>query len=653
MKYLPVIFAFCLISDLLSSQETERKVLMQIAGDTITAEEFIRMYRKGSDTFNLKDFENYLDQFIVFKLKVADAVSRGYDTTKSFRNELSGYRNQISLNYLTDREVKEQIIRKAYERLLKEIDAWHILVACPPDKSSEDTLAAWNKTLEIKARIAGGEPFEKVARSVSDDPSVRLNGGHLGYFTAFQMITPFEDAAYNLKKGMISEPVRTPYGYHLIMVADIRPSKGRIKVAHIMRSVPPNSDPAVDRAAEDTIKKVHRQLLAGASFSEMARKYSDHRETAQKGGELNWFGAGEISTDFAEAAFSLKNDGDFTGPVRTIYGWHIIKRLETKPPPSWEEARSILESKLNESWLNAEAQKSFVNKLKKEYNFSLNNRAMNWFLSNTDTLIIKGLKKYDRKSIPAEPLCYYARHSVTSSEFAAFIERKSAPGIEEDPETYLRKMLDSYISDHILNYENSVLESKFPDFRLLMKEFHDGILLFDISQDKVWNKAAEDSAGLRQFYESRKDKYPGEQMLEGRICILERSGQHKKFYKEFMKNRKYPDTEKRMIKKISPGNDSLLKVYKGTFPVTDPRLPAGIKPEKGITKYYSGNFPAVVEISDVPERKPLPFEKVRDELIPLYQEWLEKEWIEQLRKSFTVRIDNDVLSEIKKLLSDV
>lgn len=650
---MPVILALTILPDLLSSQDIGSKVLMMVAGDTITAAEFIRMYRKSSDTFNLKEFENYLDQFVVFKLKVADAVEKGYDTTKSFRDELRGYRNQISSNYLSDSDVKEKILRQAYQRLMTEIDAWHILVACPPESKPEDTLAAWTKTLEIKARITGGEPFEKVARSVSDDPSVRFNGGHLGYFTAFQMITPFEDAAYKMRKGEISGPVRTPYGYHLIMVSDIRPSKGKIRVAHIMRSVPPNSDPSVDRMAEDTIKSVYRQLLAGASFSEMAKKYSDHRESAQRGGELNWFGAGEISTDFAEAAFSLKADGDITAPVRTIYGWHIIKRLEIKPPPTWEEARNTLEDRISGSWLKAEAERSLVRKLKAEYNYSLNHRAMNWFMENTDTLIVKGYNKFDKKMIPPGPLCTYAGQSISSAEFAKFIESKAAKSISEEPAAFLQKMFDFYLSDHILNYENSVLESKYPEFRLLMKEFHDGILLFDISQDKVWNRAVEDTAGLKQFYEHHKTEYPGQQLLEGIICILEQKGMEKKFYKEFMKYRNAPDMEKKLLKRISPASDTLLKVVKGTFPASDPRLPADLKPEKGITKYYAGEFPAVADIKDLQERKPLPFEEVKDELIPHYQEWLEKDWIEQLRGSFTVKIDNVVLSEIKKMFSDV
>ncbi len=224
------------------------------------------------------------------------------------------------------------------------------------------------KSSGIRERIIEGEPFEQVARGSSDDPSVKFNGGNLGYFTVFQMIMPFEDAAYSLKKGAISRPVRTPYGYHIIKVTDRRPSKGKIKVAHIMKASPPDTDEKAAKDAENEINRIYNMLLDGASFKELAEKYSDHKESAKNGGELNWFGAGEIISDFSEAAFSLKDTGNYTKPVRTIYGWHIIKLIDRKAPVSFEESRSYLESKINQSYLNSISKKSFVDKLKKSIN---------------------------------------------------------------------------------------------------------------------------------------------------------------------------------------------------------------------------------------------------------------------------------------------
>ena len=221
------------------AQDWNNKVLMTVDGIKIQSGEFIRMYKKSLEPGAKTDIDNYLQQYILFKQKVADAISEGLDTTRAFRTELNGYRNQLAQNYLTDNKAKELLLRKAYERSLTEINGWHILITIPPEASAEDTLKAWQKATHIRERILNGESFEQVARGTSDDQSVKINGGNLGYFTIFQMIMPFEDAAYALKKDAISNPVRTPYGYHIIRVTGKRPSKGRIKVAHIMKAAPP------------------------------------------------------------------------------------------------------------------------------------------------------------------------------------------------------------------------------------------------------------------------------------------------------------------------------------------------------------------------------------------------------------------------------
>ncbi len=362
------------------AQGLNDKTLMTTAGKAVPAGEFIRMFNKSSEPGNPSDVDDYLQQYIVFKLKVADAVQEGYDTTKAFRNELNGYRNQLAQNYLTDNQVKEKLLQKTYKRSLTEINAWHILVNCAPEAKPEDTLAAWQKAADVKERIIKGEPFEQVARGTSDDPSVKINGGNLGYFTVFQMIMPFEDAAYNLKKGAISNPVRTPYGYHIISIADKRPARGKILVAHIMKAAPPGTGEKEIKQAEDAINRIYEELQAGGSFSELAIKYSDHKESAANGGKLEWFGTGEIISDFSEAAFSIPDTGKYTRPVRTPYGWHIIKLLGRKPHGSFEETRSYLESKINQSYLNSLSKKSFIDKLKTEYKFRINQSAFKWFV---------------------------------------------------------------------------------------------------------------------------------------------------------------------------------------------------------------------------------------------------------------------------------
>jgi peptidyl-prolyl cis-trans isomerase SurA len=645
-------FILFLVPVICQAQGLNNKVLMTIGGNDVQSGEFIRMYKKSLEPGKSLDIDSYLQQYIVFKLKVADALKEGYDTTRAFRNELNGYRNQLAQNYLTDNQTKDKLLQKAYKRSLTEINAWHILIALPQEASPEDTLKAWEKASGIRERIIKGESFELVARGSSDDQSVKVNGGNLGYFTVFQMIMPFEDAAYTLRKGAISMPVRTPYGYHIIKVADKRPSKGRIKVAHIMKSAPPGTGENEAKQAEEEINAIYKKLQEGAPFKELAKKYSDHKESSVKGGELNWFGTGEIITAFSEAAFSLVDTGNYTKPVRTISGWHIIKLLDKKAPGTFEESRSFLESKINQSNLNSISKKSFVEQLKKEYKFRINQDAYNWFVENTDTLIIQGLKKYDRTNMPAGILYSFANQNYTSKEFANYIERRGSMIVTNDSLVFINRSIDTRVYDHILNYENSVLEKKYPEFRYLMNEFHDGILLFEISGNKVWNRVSEDSLGLLQYYEDHKNSYLTRRGINAKIYILKSFRGEKSLSSAYKKYSRKTDSDNRLIKKFNSKNDSLLIIKEGTWFIgEDPEIDK-LKWVTGSQSFYKDGFPSIILIKKVIDPVPLKFDEVQGEMMTGYQEYLESEWIIQLKGKYNVKIDNIVLDEVKKMLKN-
>ncbi len=539
------IILLCLFPPVCQAQELNSRILMTVGDKKIEAGEFIRMYKKSADPQSSLDIDSYVQEFISFKLKVADAVSEGDDTTQSFRNELTGYRNQLAENYLTDTQTRDKLLEKAYKRSLTEIKVWHILIAMPENPSPADTLKAWKKAIDVRERIVTGEPFESVARGTSDDKSVKINGGNLGYISAFQMIMPFEDAAYSLKPGTISMPVRTPYGYHIITVTDRRASKGRIKVAHIMKSVPPGTSDEDAKQAETDINNIYKMLNQGASFSELAKKYSDHKESALRGGELDWFGTGEIVSDFAEPAFALTDTGKYTKPVRTPYGWHIIKLLGRKPPGTFEESKPFLESKISQSYLESVNRKSFVEKLKKEYSFNINQETFNWFIINTDTLIIQGLKKFDTATIPEGNLYSFADINVTANDFADFVENKGFMVVTKDSSVFIHKLFDIKVTDDLINYENSRLEKKYPEFRYLVNEFHDGILLFAISGKKVWNKASNDSSGLKAYYEENKTKWLSRKGIEAKLYTLKvpnGDNQLQPAFKKYSDNPDFDDT---------------------------------------------------------------------------------------------------------------
>ena len=646
------LMVFLLFNAFSYAQTPDEKVLMTVADRKVEAGEFIRMYNKSLDPLNKTNLNDYLEQFIAFKLKVADAIEHGYDTTRAFREELNGYRNQLAQSYLTDPDIKEKLLRKAYQRSQSEVNASHILISCTPDASPEDTIRAYKKALDIRGRIIAGEEMGKVAKATSDDKSVLINSGNLGYFTVFQMITPFEEEANTLKPGAISMPVRTPYGYHSIKENYRRPSKGKIHVAHIMKAAPPGASEEAVKKAETEISNIYSRLRNGESFSELASAYSDHKESAANGGELNWFGAGEMISDFSEAAFAIKDTGDYTNPVRSVYGFHIIKLLGRKAPGTYEETKSYLESRLNQSNLISVGKKSFIDKLKKEYNFKINPPVYEWFVEQTDTLIIQGISKYDRKKIPSGNIYSYANQRLSAKDFADYLEKRSNMVITRNPQYYIDTSVESILSDDLLNYEKSVLEKKYPDFKYLMLEFHDGILLFDISSDKVWNRVQEDSAGLYGYYEQIKKNYLSEKSVSGNIYTLRESGGDKKLTSAYKKYSRKGDPDAKLVQKFNGKGDTLLTITRGKwFKGDDPDID-NITWSTGIHSFRKDGYPSIIDIKKVNSPEPLPFNEIQAEVISGYQDWLTDEWIRQLKESYTVKVDNLVFEEVKKIIGN-
>ncbi|HEX2922033.1 MAG TPA: peptidylprolyl isomerase, partial [Bacteroidales bacterium] len=466
----------------------------------------------------------------------------------------------------------------------------------------------------------------------------------------FQMITPFENAAYSLKKNEISKPVRTPYGYHIIKLADIRPSKGKVRVAHIMKNVPPGSDESIRKKAEEDINLIYEKLRSGIPFNKLASEYSDHKQTASKGGELEWFGTGEIISDFSEAAFSLKDTGTYSKPVLTPYGYHIIKLLEKRAPQSYDDIKPFLESRINKSYLNSVSKKSFIDKLKKEYNFNINRASFDWFVHNTDTLIIQGLKKYDRAIIPEGNIYYFKDQSLSNTGFANYIEKRGNIIDTRDSAAFITLTLETRSSDHLISFENSLLEKKNPEFRYLMNEFHDGILMFEVSADKIWNPVSEDTSRLIKYYEDNKSKYLSEPGIEAKIYTLREAGGQQTLTSFFKKYSRKSNYDALLLKKFNRKNDSLLVITEGRWFKGQDKTLDNLEWVTGNQPCIFNGFPSIVVINKLIDSVPIAFELVEENVVNSFQEYLENTWLKQLKERYTVKVDNSVLSEVKKKL---
>ncbi len=634
----------------LAAQEIGNNILLKVNETLISTNEFLWLYNKNNPESGRSNIDEYLELYTLLKLKIEEAKDQGLHLTESYKNELSSYRKQLAKGYLTDQSIKEELLQESYKRSNKEINAYHVLIRCAADASPGDTLQAWQKAMAIKERIRLGEPFMAVARGASDDPEARKNGGNLGYFTVFQTPIAFEDAVYNMKIGKLSNPVRTAHGYHIIKVQDIRPASGRVKVAHIMKVILSGNTNTQRKRAKAEIDSIYSLIQSGENFSELAIKYSDDKGSALSGGELPWFGVSKMPHEFSEVSFKLLRDGDISRPFLSIYGWHIVKRLDREAPLSYEEKRKILESEMSQSYLESISKQSFVDSLKTEYNFKLNRDNLEWFYSIADSSFRSGTYRWQDKNIPKGDLFTFASVSVSNIMFCDFISIMGKRAFSNDSIKYINTLLNLKSFDEVLQYENSILEDKYPEFAYLMSEFSDGILFFEISDKIIWSHLNGDSEGLKEYWESVKEEFMTEQSVEAEIYTIDKSYGRKKtlrLAKKIRKGLKAGAGKDAILAMGNSPNRNNIKELSESFSSGDNSIIDNIKLARGITTYRNSDGTHIVKISKVIEAEYLPYEEAIPLMIDDYQKKIELEWHKQLRDKFDVTINENTLRQIK------
>lgn len=640
-----VLIIFCMSTSIIIAQ---KDVVMTIDGQDVTLEEFEYIYKKNNrEQIITKDsLDNYLDLFVNFKLKVTEARNMGLDTNRSFISELNGYRKQLARPYLTDGDLLDDMVQESYERMNKEIKASHILVKCRPNSNPADTLKAYNKILKLRDRIMKGEDFEKVAKSKggSEDESVVQNGGNLGYFSAFQMLYPFESAAYNTKVGEVSQPVRTKYGYHIIKVVDSRKAQGELKVAHIMVQSK-NKDGFAD--AEMKANEIHDQLMNGAEFGDMALKYSDDTGSKKNGGELPWFGTGKMIPVFEDAAFKLKNNGDISKPVRSDNGFFIIKRLDYKPVADFKTVEKELKTKISRDARSEKTKDSFVQKMKMNYGYKLNESVVEEFRSRVDTGIYAGTLNIQNEEewnkILDMEINSLDGKSHKASELYEIIKKNKKRIKSDKPLVVFESNLKKFEDNVVLDYEDSRLEQKHSDFRLLMNEYRDGMLLFELTDEKVWSKAVKDTTGLENFYNQNKDKYKWEERVDATIYTCPNKKLAKKARKLVKKGKSLVEIES-IINQTSSLN---LQNKSGVLDKKKNEELELIKWQEGVSKVkpFQGQF-IFVDVDKIMPEEIKELSETRGPVTADYQKYLEDIWIKELRNKYSYTVNDEVLYKL-------
>ena len=632
-----------LILALLSLGLYSQDVLLEIEDDRISLEEFKHIFNKNNDNEEIdKEYlDEYIELFVNFKLKVKEAKSLGFDTVKTFVDELEGYRKQLARPYLRDDNFNDELFDEALDRIQYDINADHILININDENNDE----ALNKIKEIRKQILSGNiSFEDAAVKFSDDKSAIENKGNLGYFTAFMMVYDFETAAYNTAVGDISEPVKTKYGYHLLKINDIRKAVGERKVAHIMFKTGKNAKPDKIKDAKNKILETYNLLKNGDKFAEVAERFSEDRSTAVKGGILPPFGVGKMVPEFENQSFKLKKVGDFSEPFQTDYGWHIVMLIEDNPiivnDDLYLKVKTGIErdsrSKLSTEFMAKKLKDQYSVKVYKDNFNSLRRKAVNdvsksiWDGKNALSL--------DKPLFKIESMIFY------QNEFTDYILKNQKNNNNFD-NLYLE-----FFDKSIFVYEESQLENKYPEFKVLLNEYREGILLFDLTNKNVWKKAVDDSLGLAEFFANNLDNYTWEERIDATVykCIDLKTAKKVKnlIYKL---NRGNIDNEK-ILKKINEESALSLEISSKNYVKGENKFIDSIEWKKGISKDIKtekGEY-IIINVKNILPSGQMQLSEVKGKVISDYQKFLDTEWITFLRDKYKYSVNKDLLYSLIK-----
>ena len=643
---------FFLISFASNAQTNSKEVLFTINEKPYYTDEFSRIYKKNLDLVkddSQKDLNQYLELFVGYKLKVNKAYKLGLQNGTQYQNELKSYRTQLAKNYFNDTKITQELLEEGYSRLQKEIRASHILILVDENASAEDTLKAYKKMEDISKRAIAGENFDDLAVQFSEDPSAKENKGDLSYFTAFRMVYPFENAAYKTPKGKISKIIRTRFGYHILKITDIRANRGEITVAHIMILKPKPEEK--DKDAEKTINEIYQKIQQGEKFEDLAKQFSDDKSSSSKGGQLNKFGSGQLSSEeFENAAFSLANPDDISKPFQSEFGWHIVKLIEKHPIKSIDEMKNELETKIGKDDRSKKITASLNEKLRKKYTYKRDDKQYG--------LISKLVTNdfYDSKwKLPENITDYSATllsintKKIDGKAFLDYIEKQQKAGLKVKP---LSKLVDAlygnFLDEQLTAYYDENLETEFPDFAYVMEEYRDGLLLFDLMEKEIWDRAKTDTIGLNAFYDEHKMEHMWKKRVDVTIASSTKQDIIKKAHALLKKKEKPQDIKD----KLNVDNVINLMMNSGVFEEGSDALPKTMKYDVGVSDVFSeGEYYFVTKVDKVMPAGVKTLEECKGKLINEYQQYLELRWVDDLKSEFTVKINNDAFEHVKKQLN--
>lgn len=630
--------------------QSDDTVLMTVGDQEVTVGEFRYIYEKnngdGAD-YSRMSVNEYLDLYTKFKLKVAEAKAMGLDTVTSLNKELDGYRKQLADSYIMDKEVVKTLTKELYDRKKQDVRLSHILMSVSKRAKAGEVAAKREAAQDILDKLRRGEDFVGLARKYSEDKNTAKNGGDFGWLTAKlpSGFYEFESALYDLEEGEISDLIRTPLGWHIIKKTDTRPARGQMRVAHILK----RTDKKNPTLAKKEIDRIFAELANGADFATLAKENSDDDKTANKGGELPPFGIKVYENSFEEAAFGLKKDGDHTQPIKTRIGYHIIKRLEKlemEPYPQFE-AKNMASLKKDSRY---EAQKEkVIEGIKTNAGYQLNRPVLDAFIAKqTPELYTYKWKATEMKDDVL--FSFGDDKDYMLSEFITYLKSNTRMRLRYDKKDPLaesvEELYNNFVKETTLKYEQANLEERHPEYKSLMREYEEGILLFEASKQEVWDRASKDTLGLYTFYENNKKNYMW--LPRADVATYTVTADAKKAKDVYKCANKKNDEKllKKFNKKDTVLTSTITKIERASKGQEGMEWKEGARSEyKYNDKKGTATFKKILKLHP-PTIKTL--EEARGYVIADYQDQLEKEWVKRLREKYKVKMMDEVVNQLIK-----
>lgn len=647
LKILLSLFLLMSVSSTFGQNSSD--ILLSINDEDISVAEFKRVYLKNLNLVqddSQKDVEGYLDLFIDYKLKIQEAYNQNLDEKETYKREMKGYRRQLVKNHLTDIEVTDQLVKEAHNRLKEEVNARHILVKIEDASSAEDTLAAYRKIMDARTQIMDGASFRTIAKKYSDDPSAQTNGGELGWFKAFKMVYPFETAAYATAVGEVSEPFRTRFGYHIVQPTERRKSAGEVAAAHIMIALK-QKDSTVN--PEQRINEIYKLLEQGESFGSLAIKYSEDKKSGKKGGTLNKFSKGQLSSPvFENKVFALVGEGDYTKPFKTDFGWHIAKLVKRYPIGSFDQMKYELENQVKRDARARIISDKLIERLYEQYDVKINPEMVNFFKNIVTSDINNEQWKFDASLDGLDKVALQLNNvSYTYKEVGKFLEKSQVRSKKyATTDLYVEDKIALFFENKTMQYHEDHLEEIDSEFAGVITEYEEGLLLFDLMESTIWNRAKTDSIGLEKFFNSRRKDYQWKDRIDATIV----NTSDKKAAREARKMLQEGNTGDEVATALNKGDKVKVIITKRTIDVGDTSLPKYLDIAKGTSQVLGENDYTVYQINAILPAGMKALDEVRGQVSTDYQKQVESLWVKQLRDDAKININSKVLKTLVKSL---